>query len=334
LPEALLREAIEVAERITEEWGREKALTQLALCLAKLGSHEEALWIVQTIKKQWWRAEAIARVASHLPDPFFQKAIEIAWLIKGEQYRAPLLAYLATRSPEPRRSELLKEALEIARGLRYEQDHAKDHEELLLQFIVRGERKMPVQVRAEALTGLLPYLSEPLRSEVLQEALEAAQAIEWEEARVDALVRLAEYLPKSLVQEVLDEMTKRVGFPDRRFQAMPKLLSRLVKLGYAKEALEKTRKITHGWIQSIVLQELACCIPDSLLSEAVAIALADKYPGPRTLAMEGLAPRLSELLLREALETARLISDAEHQVEALVALVVCRINSARNSLRD
>jgi hypothetical protein len=75
LPEPLLRAAFELAATVADPDELAAALGAFATRLAELGSHEPALSTVRAIPVERLRAEALADVAPHLPEPFLDDAL-------------------------------------------------------------------------------------------------------------------------------------------------------------------------------------------------------------------------------------------------------------------
>ncbi len=155
--------------------------------------------------------------------------------------------------------------------------------------------------RMKALGEVATHLQakEPLRTEVLAEALAAARAIESERSRALTLSTLAPNLPETKRAEVL------------------------------QEALVAARAIADKKSRADVLNALAPHLPEAkraeVLAEALATARAIEYDpydeeSPKARALSALAPRLPEALLTEALAAARAIEDPDSQVEVLNAL--------------
>ena len=88
--------------------------------------------------------------------------------------------------------------------------------------------------RAEALTGLAPYLPE-----ILPEALEVARAIRYESNRAKALTELAPYLPEILPEAL--EVARVIKSKSYRAKALTELAPYLPEI--LPEALEVARVI-------------------------------------------------------------------------------------------
>jgi hypothetical protein len=110
--------------------------------------------------------------------------LEVAQAIGGDKAGQTIaLAALAALVPCLAKLEYQEEAVEIARTL---------------------PRISSVgNLRAEALTGLMPYLAETKRASVLEEELEAVWLIEDGDDRAQALTSLTRYLPKPLKKGAL-----------------------------------------------------------------------------------------------------------------------------------
>ncbi|MCZ8126630.1 MAG: NB-ARC domain-containing protein [Microcystis sp. LE19-114.1B] len=200
LTPTLLPEALEIARGIENESDRAKALTGLAPYLPEV--LPEALEVARGIGDEYDRAKALTGLAPYLPE-VLPEALEIVVGPIGSIYYLVNQLFWTTPSPSlftklvPHLSvSSLPEALEIARGIGYE------------------------DYRAEALTGLAPYLPE-----VLPEALEIARGIENESYRAKALTGLAPYFPEVLPEAL--EIARGIGSESNRAKVLKALTATL-----------------------------------------------------------------------------------------------------------
>ena len=171
--------------------------------------------------------------------------------------------------------------------------------------------------RFESLTALAEQVpdSEPLKNQVLQFALQAAQAIENEYPRAEALTALADKLPEALpkaleaAQSIEDEFARAkalTALGDKLPEALPK-------------ALEAAQAIQHEFERAEALKALADKLTPELLPKALEAALAIQSEYSRAYALTALADKLPEALPK-ALEAAQAIEDEYPRAEALMAL--------------
>lgn len=211
--------------------------------------------------------------------------------------------------------------------------------------------------RARSLTDLAPQLPEPLRGQVLREALTAAQVIGWqvrqaqslvvlaprlaelgycrkalevaselkeEWAQAEALNRVVSYLPEPLLRKAL-AMIQSFDWEARRARVLSRLASRLAELGYFQKALAIAYSIPGRGNRAEALVGLAPHLPEPLRGKAMQEALAEArgvvHELIRAKTLARLAPYLPEMLLRDALAAARAIKWETAQAKALVGLV-------------
>ena len=179
----------------------------------------------------------------------------------------------------------------------------------------------PIQ-RVEALGGLIPYLSEPLRDEALRGALAAARGIRDRDDQARALARLRPHL-----SEQSQDQSPRDALPasppsvpsDSQIPGQP-----TYHTGTSGASQAGAQEIPPGDDPAGALLGLALRLPEALRGEALRGALLvaretqDEDARARTLA--GLAPHLPEPLLPQALEVAREIKRERSRARALAGL--------------
>ncbi|MCA2671149.1 MULTISPECIES: NB-ARC domain-containing protein [unclassified Microcystis] len=166
--------------------------------------------------------------------------------------------------------------------------------------------------RAEALTGLAPYLPE-----ILSEALEIARGIGDERYRAEALTGLAPHLPEVLPEAL--EVVRAIGKEKYRAKALTGLAPHLPE-SLLPESLKFARAIRDEYYCAEALTGLAPHLPESLLPESLKVARAIRDEYYRAKALTGLAPHLPESLLPESLKVARAIRDEYYRAKALTGL--------------
>ncbi|MGB5632050.1 MAG: hypothetical protein WBM86_04610, partial [Waterburya sp.] len=144
--------------------------------------------------------------------------------------------------------------------------------------------------RAEALVGLIPYLSKSMKDEVLSEALAAVQTIKDPYWRAGAIVKLTSQLPKSLLQKLLQESlptaqaiedmySKGTTYAEvKSYQSKSlredQLQKSLAAISLMKNDAEKVEELT----------KLIPHLPKPLLQKALGVATAIQGELQRTLA--------------------------------------------------
>jgi hypothetical protein len=239
------------------------------------------------------QAEALARLAPHLPEPLLQEALAAAAEVRDEDARALALAELGSHLSEALRRKDLRETLAATWEI-------KDKD-------------------TRAMAGLMPQLPEPLSGDTLREALAAARRIGDEGIQTLTLARLAPYLPEPLLREAL-VAARDIEGETSRVEALKTLLPRLAELGYPDEALTIAREIEREPTRAEMLVDLAPHLPEPLLWEVFGAARGIEDERNRMNALAALAPHLPEPLLREALSMAQEARDENTRIKTLAGL--------------
>jgi hypothetical protein len=297
------------ARKLPDSKQRAEALAGLASHLPESLRNEalrEALAAVGKIGGHRAGGGALGGMIHQLPESLLQEALDASRTIKDADTRAELIAWTALRLQEPLGTGAFQEALEAARAI---QD---------------------AEARARVLTELAPHqpdLLEPL----LQEALAAARAIEPEAARVEVLTRLTSLLPEPLRNKALDEaFTAAQAIGSDWFSAWDQAEALAGLAPYLQEPLlqkvlaaawELPELSIHGLSPQVeVLTALAPRLPEGQREKVLQTTLtrAQRLPkrhsmdrNPRARALARLAPLFSEPLrskiLKETLAAARAI---------------------------
>ncbi|MCS6881947.1 MAG: hypothetical protein NZU74_11490 [Chloroflexaceae bacterium] len=266
---------------------------------------ERALEVARAIDDEQYRAEALAALAPHLPEPLLGAALAAARAIEDAGRRAEALAALAPRLPEA----LLGEALAAARAI---EDEGR---------------------RAGALGALAPHLPEAL----LGEALAAARALKDEERRAGALTALAALAPRLPPADQVEVLgaalaaARALKDEERRARTLGALAPRLPPADQVEvlgAALAAARAIEDEGRRAGALAALAPRLPPAdqvqVLGEALAAARAIQDEGRRAGALSALAPRLPPAdrvqVLGEALAAARAAEGEDNRAAELGAL--------------
>ncbi|HVU68670.1 MAG TPA: hypothetical protein VHD63_16155, partial [Ktedonobacteraceae bacterium] len=210
--------------------------------------------------------------------------------------------------------------------------------------------------RARELVGLAPHVQEPLRTIILQEALDIIASLKYERDRLDALVELAPGFSADLLAQVLEMVQALEDEADRAgmladlapaLASVPELLGRAVELAleieeeeYLVLALEDLLPHLAGEQQAALLQRirqlederyrargltaLAPRLPADLLQDVLmeGRALQVGIPQARLLAeLVGILPEAERAeILRETLDLLSDIVDQDYRVEILLKL--------------
>ena len=309
------------------------------------------------------RSEVLTKLAPHLPEHLrmdvLHEALTAVSAIRDEKYpaliraaayqQAQQLASLAPSLPKP----LLQEALELAREIEMKSQNSKPLIELVLRLAnlgdVQGALATVRTVRdkddqAQGLVRVAPFVPEPLKGEVLQEAHAAARAMSDAGLRARTLAELAPSLPEPAQSEVwrqafeaeraLREFESR---PNRGYRseglAWEELGPRLPDL-LRQEALLQIRTLENAEQRARGLARLAPHLPERLrdgaLQEVLMALRAIRNPWEQRRVLVVLAPRLPAALLKEALSMTRTIGDESWRARALAGLVASLPESQRH----
>lgn len=318
LPEALLEEALEIGSSYNPTW----ALTQMAPRLPKT-MLREALATTRAIQDEGDQIETLAVLAPYLPEPDREQALQevlaASWAIEPNYDRTRVLTGLIPHLTEP----ILHETLTAAREIEDKAYRAKmlvslvpylptlEREEVLREGVALA-RQIEGHDREEVLSGLAPYLSEPL----LREALIVARAelrgpLVFPHTQVRMLVSLATQLPEPSRSEILQEglAIAQKARPNRERKRALEELAPYLSAQLQREALAAAREIGDENTRAEVLSELAPHLPDQLLRQALTLVLEIKDAERRAMTLFEIAQHLSEELLREALDSAQATKD-------------------------
>jgi hypothetical protein len=314
-----------------------KALAGLVPHLAELGYPDQALEIAGHIQDKRFRAEALAELALHLPEPereaMLRQALVAAEQIQYNHVRAEALARLAPHLPEPERKVALHQALAAIRLFYDKKDQAEmlarlvpqlpEPETALREALAAAGQIWDEPDRAEALAGLAPHLPESL----LRQALEAAEQVRDEMNRAWILAGLAPHLPEPLLRQAL-EAAEQVRDEMNRARILAGMISRLAELGYPDHALEVTKQIQAEVYRAEALVRLVPHLPEpereATLRQALKVTGQIRDESDQVKAIAWLVPHLPEpereTTLRQALKTAGQIENESFRAEALAKL--------------
>ena len=301
----------------------------------------------------------------------FQQALKAALTIESEVgswdnwYRAEIPAALATQLPPDEAQELFKKAFEearkVARNLARqfarqfvsEDDSQKTQAEELVKYIDKLSSDKDPTLFTEALEKARGIVDEGIRvyalgwvaalvaaqlpadeqSQLLQKALEAAQAISGEYRRTRALRLVAAQLPAEqpqLLQQALDA-ARSLAREDYRAMVLVTVAAQLPpeQLYLLQQVLDAARQFEHKGRQgrqASILAVVAAQLPaeqPQLLQQALDAAqeIADEFHRARVLAaVAAKLPENQPQLLQQALDAARTLANERYQARALAAV--------------
>jgi hypothetical protein len=341
LPGPLLRDALEAAQTIADEYDRARVLARLAPRLAELGSPQEVLKVARAIKDADVQVQALANLASHLSEPLrmevLHEALAAAQALQRESKQAlGMPATGVTSSIEFWRIPMLnaiQEEFGPARVLAYFVSPSSEplKAEVWYETLARAKEIGDAPDQARVLIALAPHLPEPVKGNVLREALEAGRTIGDVSDRARVLTALAPHLPDLLLRETL-EVVQTIKAEYAQVKILAKLASNLpepLKSEVLHEALEAARAIKDRYYgREQALADLVPYLPEPLkgevLHEALEAARAIGVTFFRGLVLTGLVSYLSEPLkhevLHKTLEAIRGIEGARDRVQFLAKL--------------
>ena len=176
--------------------------------------------------------------------------------------------------------------------------------------------------RAESLTAVASFLTEPALSGAMREALAAVRTIGDGPGRAEALASLAPHLPSSLRDEAL-AVAEAIGHRQSRagvLVALAAVAAEPARTEVLGTALATARALDDESARSAALATLAPFLPAPLLGDVLAAAWATEPETRRTGMLASLAPHLPGPLLAKAMVAAEAMEDERCRAEALLAL--------------
>jgi len=300
---ALLREALDSAGRIENEWTQSRALLRL---LPHLPADlvEDALAIVRAMGDLGLRGKTLAAVAPYLngeaKDDAMHDALDAARQTLAVTSRASALSRLARQASHAQeRLSLGHEALAAIRQLKDATAQILELSALpdeLLPEALTWVRDMPeAWSRIDGLCALAERLEDGERIAVVSEALTLAYGLDEADLRAVALCSV-------------------VGFLDGSQKPVA-----------AREALAAAQSSQDDAVRVIVFESFAADFPDEIIDEALALTQEMSDVAHRACAVAALAPRLRdvdrEAAIREAFAHIDRTDDTWTRNEVLCCLV-------------
>jgi hypothetical protein len=287
LREELGSEALAIAETSVPESGRADALARLAPHLPEAMRDVVTAALLETAHRlptQEERAPALAKLARYLPESqsysVTEEAIKTARAISHSRTRAKTLQSLTPFLPETTRQEVAAEALNILRASRTDQE-------------IKGEigtirASKGAQLILKYLCELASELPKNWRTKVAAEAADLARSISDYDAYTAALAGLVPNLDEKLRGRVAAEAIAAspfIGTNRTLINALDKLAPHLpesVCSKLAKEAFSAFRAEWHNNHDRIKTSlQLAPHLPEAQREDLVSEALALLPPGQR-----------------------------------------------------
>jgi hypothetical protein len=336
LPESLLEELIALAMEIHWETDRAAALTACIRRLTPAHGDEIRHKALRAASKWvgWGSRKQLADLAPYLPDELLREALAMAHGVRNADYRAGALVALAPALT----GELVKEAIGTARELEEENrawalaaltPHAAGAERgPLIEEAVREAVRYPLAgCGVLDYVATISYLAPYLTRDLLQDAVNAAKAMEVPWQRAEVLFQLLPHLGATDWESVLDtalEAARNLEYDTARAQYLcvaADLQTPYPAVDLWREALQITLRQGRYTGREDELKALLPKLPGELLAEAARAVYEMEDRDFQALALAGLSPRLGEGQLREALRVARRIGDVLPQTRTLTAML-------------
>jgi hypothetical protein len=318
LPEAVYEEA----QALEGEGARARVLSALAPHLPEaVYRAAQAFMYVET------RISVLSALAPYLPDAVYRAAQAFMYVEDRKSVLSVLVPYLS----EPERTEAFQQALranrywgEAARAKATRLSALASH---LPEAVYKEAQALEdEEARARVLSALIPHLSEPERTEAVQQAFQAVRALKDEWGRAEILSALAPYLPEAVYREA--EILKGAEAWIQVLSALAPYLPEGKRTEALRQAFQSTQILKDERSREKVLSALALHLPEPERAEALqqalqaAQALGDKET--RVQVLSALIPHLSEPERTEAVQQAfqegQALKDVWARVQVLSAL--------------
>ncbi len=176
--------------------------------------------------------------------------------------------------------------------------------------------------RARELAELAPYVQEPLRTDILQEALDTIATIKDTYTRLDALVELAPALPQDLLWQILEIIPAIEDEADRAgiLTELAPALTPYPPTVY--RALEYVQNMEDEEYQALALEGLAASFTESQIEQVwqQLETIADERYQAQILT--ALVPFLTENRLQEAWQMTHTMQDGLSRIRLLTELII------------
>jgi tetratricopeptide (TPR) repeat protein len=336
--------ALSTAREIEDAFWKAKALSEIAIALAKAGQFELALSTAREIEVAWGKAEALSEIAIALAKAgdiskaretlelalSTAREIEVAWG-KAEALSEIAIA-LAKAGDISKARETLELALSTAREIEDARDKAMALSEIAIALTKAGQFELAMSTareiedardKAMALSEIAIALAKAGQFEL---ALSTAREIEVAFWKAMALSEIAIALAKagdiSKARETLElalSIAREIEDAWRKAEALSEIAIALAKVGKFELALSTAREIEDTWERARALSEVAAALAKAGKFE-LALSTAREIEDARRKAeaISEVAAALAKAGKFElALSTAREIEDAFWKAEAI-----------------
>jgi hypothetical protein len=203
------KETFTLAEEIRDPVLRSQALADIACLLSeqeKIRILKKAYAITREISDEANIASLLARIMPYLSEPVkekvFKEALNLARNIEEERIRAGNLAQISFSASEPQKDQLIRESLSLARSVKDDFSRGCAIKDVLTfstpnqDPITLAKEIVNVFDRADTLSNISSFYPEPLRTEILEEALIIIREDDSDWHKAIHLGRIIPYLPE------------------------------------------------------------------------------------------------------------------------------------------
>jgi hypothetical protein len=315
------QEALDAAIQIHDEKYRVEMLVKLAPYLS-ISLKEKLMDSIIQIQDLVKRTESLSKLFPILSLSKKKKVLDEVIQVHNEHFRAQLLTELAPHLPESMKKQASDAAIKIQHGEARAIALCGLAPYLpvsLMKGVLDAAIKIQVSfIRAEALTEIAFYMPEPMETEALKEALNAAKQIPDQRYLVKLLVKIAPYLSESLRKEALKEALKvAVKIPDEylRFQDGSHRAEALVEIApklpesMMNKLLDAATQIQEDFDRAEALIGISSYLPEFLMKETLNAAMQIRLKHVRDDALAKIYLNMHGSMMKEKLDAATQIQD-------------------------
>ena len=308
LPQVLpdvLPEAYEVAQAIRDYSNRSHALQALAPYFPEgvpptmnITEARQEIQTAESYRHALYHSETLLRLLPYMPDAVLPEVMASAQTLRDPSFRARVLTALVPRLPAA-----LPEVLSTIPLIR---DHGGSvprtdaitavipflSEDLLLEVLKPAQAIQDEDSLNEVLAVLFPYLP----NDRLPEVLTIIQTIQSSDERANALIPLIPHLPDELLSEAL-QIAQVI--PDEAYIATVMLQiasSQKIPVAGHEEELRASVLHVNEFYSAKILQRLVSYLPKTLLLQVLKVAQTIRSASSRAEVLTALLPRLPEAM--------------------------------------
>jgi hypothetical protein len=300
LRRTVINEALDTARQVNDPDGfrQSRLLESLPKMMAEAGCYDEAIGAAQTLSEARSQAAALKSIIPVLPESRLEAVIEYTRSVMFQMatLRFDLLLELALRFEEPRRTNLIREAVESASQAGVLFDVTYEFEKVApyvtSEFVEEIFNCFAVGAPPAAQLSLLRALAEKFPERAVLQVLEAVPAIKTKDERENGWVTLAPLLAKfghlDKVESLLGMMTLRELIARALIAVAP-----YTDDAWHDRALQAIANVSNGFTQGSFLSDLLPSLPDSKLEAMVETALNLEYSRPGSTVLAQIVPRVA-----------------------------------------